>query len=202
MFLPYTPLHHLLFAGGHFPALVMTSANLSEEPICIANDEAVRRLHRLADCFLVHNRDILLRCDDSVIRVSGGRPRQLRRSRGFVPVPVFLREDVPSVLAVGGELKNTICLTKGRHAFLSQHIGDLENAESYSFFEEAIEHLQRILEITPRRHRVRFAPWLLLDALGAGAVRVAADRRAASSRAHRKLHGGEPSGRPRHRHRA
>jgi hydrogenase maturation protein HypF len=149
VFLPYTPLHHLLFAGGRFTALVMTSANLSEEPICITNDEAVRRLRGLADCFLVHNRDILLRCDDSVTRVSGGRPRQLRRSRGFVPVPVFLREDGPSVLAVGGELKNTICLTKGRHAFLSQHIGDLENAESYSFFEEAIEHLQRILEITP-----------------------------------------------------
>ncbi len=149
VFLPYTPLHHLLFVEGRFAALVMTSANLSEEPICIANDEAVRRLQKLADCFLVHNRDILLRCDDSVTRVSGGRPRQLRRSRGFVPVPVFLKEDVPSVLAVGGELKNTICLTKGRHAFLSQHIGDLENAESYSFFEEAIEHLQRILEIEP-----------------------------------------------------
>ncbi len=149
VFLPYTPLHHLLFAGGSFPALVMTSANLSEEPICIANDEAVLRLHRLAECFLVHNRDILLRCDDSVIRTAGGRPRQLRRSRGFVPVPVILREDAPSVLAVGGELKNTVCLTKGRHAFLSQHIGDLENAESYGFFEEAIEHLQRILEIRP-----------------------------------------------------
>jgi len=149
VFLPYTPLHHLLFAEGRFTALVMTSANMSEEPICIANDEAVRRLQTLADCFLVHNRDILLRCDDSVIRVSGARARQLRRSRGFVPVPVFLSEDVPSILAVGGELKNTICLTKGRHAFLSQHIGDLENAESYSFFEEAIEHLQRILEIRP-----------------------------------------------------
>jgi hydrogenase maturation protein HypF len=149
VFLPYTPLHHLLCADGSFEALVMTSANLSEEPICIANDEAVRRLRNLADCFLVHNRDILLRCDDSVVRVAGGRARQLRRSRGFVPVPVFLREDVPSVLAVGGELKNTICLTKGRHGFLSQHIGDLENAESYSFFEEAVEHLQRILEITP-----------------------------------------------------
>ncbi len=88
-----------------------------------------------------------------MIQLSASRAdgrRQLRRSRGFVPVPVFLREDVPSVLAVGGELKNTICLTKGRHAFLSQHIGDLENAESYTFFEEAIEHLQRILEITPR----------------------------------------------------
>ena len=149
VFRPYTPLHHLLFAGERFPALVMTSANLSEEPICIANDEAVRRLHQLADCFLVHNRDILLRCDDSVIRISGGRSRQLRRSRGFVPVPVILREDVPSVLAAGGELKNTICLTKGRYAFLSQHIGDLENAESHGFFEEALEHLQRILEIRP-----------------------------------------------------
>ncbi len=158
VFLPYTPLHHLLFSGNPFPALVMTSANLSEEPICIANDEAVRRLHRLADCFLVHNRDILLRCDDSVIRTSGGRSRQLRRSRGFVPVPVILREDVPSVLAVGGELKNTICLTKGCHAFLSQHIGDLENAESYSFFEEAIEHLQRILEIRPRAIAYDFHP--------------------------------------------
>jgi hydrogenase maturation protein HypF len=149
VFLPYTPLHDLLFAEGQFSALVMTSANQSEEPICIANDEALRRLQKLADCFLVHNRDILLRCDDSVTRISGGRSRQLRRSRGFVPVPVFLSDDVPSVLAVGGELKNTICLTKGRHAFLSQHIGDLENAESYSFFEEAIEHLQRILEIMP-----------------------------------------------------
>ncbi len=149
VFLPYTPLHHLLFAEGAFTALVMTSANLSEEPICITNDEALHRLRKLADCFLVHNRDILLRCDDSVARIAGGRARQLRRSRGFVPVPVFLRDDVPSVLAVGGELKNTICLTKGHHAFLSQHIGDLENAESYGFFEEAIEHLRRILEITP-----------------------------------------------------
>jgi hydrogenase maturation factor HypF (carbamoyltransferase family) len=75
--------------------------------------------------------------------------RQLRRSRGFVPVPVFLKDEQPSVLAVGGELKNTICLTKGKHAFLSQHVGDLENVESYSFFHEAIEHLERILEIRP-----------------------------------------------------
>jgi hydrogenase maturation protein HypF len=111
-------------------------------------------LNSLADYFLVHNRDILLRCDDSVVRVAGRVTRQLRRSRGFVPVPVFLkddptRDDQPSVLAVGGELKNTICLTKGKHAFLSQHVGDLENAESYSFFHEAIEHLKRILEIRP-----------------------------------------------------
>jgi hydrogenase maturation protein HypF len=149
IFLPYTPLHYLLLAEGGFKALVMTSGNLSEEPIAIDNREAVSRLHGLADYFLVHNRDILLRCDDSVVRVAGGVTRQLRRSRGFVPVPVFLKEDQPSVLAVGGELKNTICLTKGKHAFLSQHVGDLENAESYSFFHEAIEHLERILEIRP-----------------------------------------------------
>ena len=127
----------------------MTSGNQSEEPIAIDNREAVDRLNGLADRFLVHNRDILLRCDDSVVRVAGGVTRQLRRSRGFVPVPVFLKDDQPSVLAVGGELKNTICLIKGKNAFLSQHVGDLENAESYSFFHEAIEHLERILEIRP-----------------------------------------------------
>ena len=147
--LPYTPLHYLLLGVGGFKALVMTSGNQSEEPIAIDNREAVRRLSSLADYFLVHDRDILLRCDDSVVRVTGGVTRQLRRSRGFVPVPVFLKEDQPSVLAVGGELKNTICLTKGKHAFLSQHVGDLENVESYSFFHEAIEHLERILEIKP-----------------------------------------------------
>jgi len=149
IFLPYTPLHYLLLAAGGFKALVMTSGNQSEEPIAIDNREAVDRLNGLADYFLVHNRDILLRCDDSVVRAAGGVTRQLRRSRGFVPVPVFLKDDQPSVLAVGGELKNTICLTKGKHAFLSQHVGDLENAESYSFFHEAIEHLERILEIRP-----------------------------------------------------
>ena len=156
VFLPYTPIHHLLLKEGKFAALVMTSGNLSEEPIAITNDEARRRLSGLADFFLVHNREILLRCDDSVVRVlsspvnsQGGTPQQLRRSRGFVPVPVFLREEVPSVLAVGGELKNTICLTEGKHAFLSQHVGDLENLESYSFFEEAISHLQKVLEIKP-----------------------------------------------------
>ena len=90
IFLPYTPLHYLLLAEGGFKALVMTSGNLSEEPIAIDNREAVHRLSGLADYFLVHNRDILLRCDDSVVRVAGGITRQLRRSRGFVPVPVFL----------------------------------------------------------------------------------------------------------------
>ena len=87
----------------------MTSANLSEEPICIDNEEAIRRLAGIADCFLLHNREILIRSDDSVLRVVDGRSRQLRRSRGFVPMPVFVDHELPPILAVGGELKNTIC---------------------------------------------------------------------------------------------
>jgi hydrogenase maturation protein HypF len=150
LFLPYTPLHYLLLREGKFSALVMTSGNRSEEPIAIDNAEAVERLRDLADFFLVHNRDILLRCDDSVVRLSGGRVRQMRRSRGYVPVPVFLAEEVPPVLAVGGELKNTICLTQGRHAFLSQYVGDLENVQAHCFFEEAITHLEKVLEIQPQ----------------------------------------------------
>jgi hydrogenase maturation protein HypF len=150
VFLPYTPLHHLLFASGKFDALVMTSANLSEEPIAIDNQEAVRRLCNLADAYLVHNRDILRRCDDSVVRLNAGRTQMLRRSRGFVPVPVPLEHESQPILAVGGELKNTICIVRGGEAFLSQHIGDLENLESYNFFEEAVEHLQRILEVHPQ----------------------------------------------------
>jgi len=150
LYLPYTPLQHLLFASGKFDSLVMTSANLSEEPIAIDNDEAVQRLRNIADAFLVHDRDILRRCDDSVVRPAAGRSQQLRRSRGFVPVPVALERESEPILAVGGELKNTICLVRGSEAFLSQHIGDLENLESYKFFEEAVEHMQRILEVHPK----------------------------------------------------
>jgi hydrogenase maturation protein HypF len=149
IFLPYTPLHHLLFHEGKFDALVMTSGNLSEEPIAIDNDEAFTRLNELADLFLVHNRDILLRCDDSVVRAQSGKTRQMRRSRGYVPVPVFLKDELPPILAVGGELKNTICISNGKHAFLSQHIGDLENVESYKFFQDAIAHLEKVLEVQP-----------------------------------------------------
>jgi hydrogenase maturation protein HypF len=148
-FLPYTPLHHLLFAVGNFTALVMTSGNLGEEPIAIDNREAVDRLGNIADSFLVHDREILLRCDDSVVRHSAGRSRQIRRSRGYVPAPVRLHRELPRILAVGGELKNTICLTRGNMAFLSQHIGDLENIESLDFFRDAVRYLSRILEIEP-----------------------------------------------------
>ena len=150
IFLPYTPLHHLLFAAGKCDALVMTSGNLSEEPIAIDNDEAVQRLRGMADAFLVHNRDILRRCDDSVVRQAAGQSQKMRRSRGFVPVPVALESESPPILAVGGELKSTVCIVRGSEAFLSQHVGDLENLESHRFFEEAIEHLQRILEVQPK----------------------------------------------------
>ncbi|MGA3324270.1 MAG: carbamoyltransferase HypF [Terriglobia bacterium] len=158
VFLPYTPLHHLLFAGKRFSALVMTSGNISEEPIAIDNAEAVERLRGLADYFLVHNREILLRADDSVVRVAGGRARQVRRSRGYVPAPIFLKQELPPVLAVGGELKNTICLTRGREAFLSQHIGDLENLESYKFFGSTVAGLERILEVEPQILAYDFHP--------------------------------------------
>ena len=150
VFLPYTPLHHLLLQSGKFEALVMTSGNLSEEPIAIDNEEAVRRLREIADAFLVHDREIVRRCDDSVVRVAAGQPQKLRRSRGFVPVPVQLEKVMQPVLAVGGELKNTVCVVRGSEAFLSQHVGDLENLESYRFFEEAVQHLQRILETEPK----------------------------------------------------
>ncbi len=146
--LPYTPLHHLLLRGN-FLALVMTSGNLSEEPIAKDNREALRRLHEIADFFLVHDRDIVARSDDSVLRVLDGRAMHIRRSRGFVPLPIVLHREYPPVLGCGAELKNTVCLLRGRHAFLSQHIGDLENAETMEFFEEAIVHLEEILQVKP-----------------------------------------------------
>ncbi|MGE5255419.1 MAG: carbamoyltransferase HypF [Hyphomicrobiales bacterium] len=146
--LPYTPLHHLLLSHG-FSAMVMTSGNLSEEPIAIDNEEAFVRLADIADAFLVHNRDIYLRSDDSVVRRAAGETRFLRRSRGYVPVPVFLRQTLPPVLACGAELKNTVCISKGGQAFISQHIGDLENLATYEFFQKTIAHMQRILDVRP-----------------------------------------------------
>jgi len=147
--LPYTPLHCLLLDPG-FTALVMTSANRSDEPICIANAEALERLAGIADGFLVHDRDIYLRSDDSIVRHLEGGQRFVRRSRGYVPVPVFLSKALPSVLACGAELKNTVCLTRGNQAFVSQHIGDLENLAALDFFQMTVAHLQRILDIQPQ----------------------------------------------------
>ncbi len=147
--LPYTPLHHLLLRD-HFDALVMTSGNFSEEPIAIKNEEALQRLASLADYLLLHDREILQRCDDSIVRRAGSATRLVRRARGFVPGPVFLTKPTRlRVLACGAELKNTIALSRGDAVFLSQHIGDLDNPEALAFFQQSIAHLQRILEITP-----------------------------------------------------
>lgn len=156
--LPYTPLHHLLLnqtdptlAQQAAPlVLVMTSGNLSEEPIMISNETAQENLAPLADAFLMHNRKIQIRCDDSVVRVDGHSPIFLRRSRSYAPYPVSLSFDSQPTLAVGGELKNTFCLTRDRYAFLSQHIGDMENTEVYESFEQNIEHLSRLFHIQPQ----------------------------------------------------
>jgi hydrogenase maturation protein HypF len=148
--LPYTPLHHLLFAGAPYDALVMTSGNLSEEPIVTANPEALERLRPLADWFLLHNRDIFMRADDSVVRTFEGVERVLRRSRGFVPQAIDLGMEVAEILACGAELKNTFCLSKGRYAVLSQHIGDMENYETLVFFEETLANLKKLFRVEPR----------------------------------------------------
>ena len=149
-FLPYTPLHTLLFQQAPFKALVMTSGNQSDEPIVTDNDTARTRLRDIADFFLFHDRGIHIVCDDSVTRVVRHRLRPIRRARGYVPMPVFLRESLPEVLGVGAELKNTVCVTRGKEAFLSQHIGDLENLETLRSFEQSISHLQQILHVAPK----------------------------------------------------
>ncbi len=150
LMLPYTPLHYLLFDSYRKP-LVMTSANLSEEPICIDNQEAMSRLQGIADAFLFHNREIFCRADDSVVMLRHkDKPRLLRRSRGQVPTPIIVRETGPQVLAVGGELKNCICLLKGQYAFLSQHLGDLQNLSTLAFFKEATHHFLTIFQGNPQ----------------------------------------------------
>ena len=146
--LPYAPLHHLLLRD-RFTALVMTSGNLSDEPIAYRDDEARERLAEIADAFLLHDRAIRTRLDDSVIRVFRGNPLFLRRSRGYVPREVRLPAALPQLLAVGAELKGALCLTRGDRAFMSQHIGDLKNAATLASLAETAEHLQALLEIRP-----------------------------------------------------
>lgn len=153
--LPYTPLHYLLFsdsaaADSEFSALVMTSGNLSEEPIVVSNIEALSQLDGVADWFLLHNRDIAMRVDDSVVRTFEGSECALRRSRGFVPQTIDLGVEMQEILAFGGELKNTFCLTKGRFAILSQHIGDLEIYETMRFFEETLARMKHLFKVTPQ----------------------------------------------------
>ena len=136
-------------ADSRVKALVMTSANLSEEPIAIDNDEALARLRHIADAFLMHDREILQRCDDSVMVLVDGAPQLIRRARGFVPLAVPLPFDSPPLLAVGGHLKNVFALARGRFVYQSQHLGDLENLTSLDFFREALQHLMHTFEIEP-----------------------------------------------------
>lgn len=145
--LPYTPLHYLLLE--HFPALVMTSANISDEPVVFTDDDARSRLEGIADAYLAHNRRIHIRTDDSIARVMSGQALLLRRARGYVPRSLLLPASQPPVLAVGAELKNALCLTRGDRAYLSQHIGDLKNAEVLQSLAEASDHLQQILDLRP-----------------------------------------------------
>ena len=177
--LPYTPLQYLLFheAAGRPTGttwltrpqelcLVMTSANPGGEPLVTANDEALLRLSDIADAFLMHDRDIVVRCDDTVLRATPGGAQFIRRARGQTPRAIRLPYAGPSTLAVGGWFKNTVCVTRGKEAFVSQHIGDLDNAATCAFLEETVEHLLDILQVRPERvahdlhpdfHSTRFA---------------------------------------------
>ena len=160
--LPYAPVHHLLFhasAGSPMDptwrrqpqpvALVATSANLCGEPLVIDDDDATKRLSGIADLIVTHDRPIVARADDSVMAIIDGAPAYLRRSRGFVPAPIDLGEEGPAVLAVGAHLKTTVTVTRGREAFVSQHVGDLDNAAAIRFHEETAHLLLAILDVTP-----------------------------------------------------
>ena len=152
--LPYTPLHYLLLhpdqGNPPFPlALVMTSGNYSEEPIVTDNEEALRRLSELADAFLFHDRDIHARCDDSVTRIFSGTELPIRRSRGYAPYPIHLPFPVKQVLATGGGLKSTFCITRDRYAFLSQHIGNMDNYETLRFFDQMVKQSCDMFRVHP-----------------------------------------------------
>ena len=147
--LPYTPLHYLLFESDSPQVLVMTSGNLSEEPIVTGNEEARERLVGIAHAFLLHDREIRVRCDDPVVRVFEDSMVPYRRSRGYAPSPIQLPWSMASILATGGELKNTFCLTRENYAFLSQHIGNLENYETLVSFHKSIDHFEQLFRIEP-----------------------------------------------------
>jgi hydrogenase maturation protein HypF len=173
--LPYAPVHHLLFAAlPHCPALVATSANAGGEPLAVDNEDAQQRLAGIADLIVTHDRSIVARADDSVMAFIDGAPAYIRRSRGFVPEPIDLGEDGPAVLCLGGHLKATLTLTRGREAFVSQHIGDLDNAETIRFYQDTARRLLDVLDVVPEAvacdchpdfHSTRFAETLGLPLL-------------------------------------
>jgi hydrogenase maturation protein HypF len=156
--LPYTPLHHLLFAEG-LKILVMTSANISDEPLICKNDDAIERLGSIADTFLMHDRDIFRQVDDSIVHFINTQPVLLRRSKGYVPTPVLIKQPSPpavslsnpkDVFAAGSDLKNTFCFVKQNQLICSEHIGDLENTEVYHHYIKSIEHLRGLFEVQPK----------------------------------------------------
>jgi len=166
--LPYTPLHHLLLLRMARP-IVLTSGNFSEKPQCIDNDDARQRLKGIADYLLLHDRNIVTRIDDSVVRVMGGQPRLRRRARGYAPVPKPLPqgfERAPNLLALGGELKNTFCLLKNGQAIVSQHIGDLEDAATHADFQAQIEHYRELFDHRPASLVIDRHPEYLSSKLG------------------------------------
>ncbi len=146
--LPYTPLHHILMRQLNQP-VVATSGNLSEEPLCIDEHEALRRLKGIADCLLVHDRPIHRHVDDSVARKVAGSVQIIRRARGYAPLPIMLHQNLPESIAVGGHLKNTVAIGKGRQIFVSQHIGDLESLESNEAFKDSLRDLTVLYELNP-----------------------------------------------------
>ncbi|MFC1738573.1 carbamoyltransferase HypF [Planctomycetota bacterium] len=146
----YAPLHHLLFAEG-LKVLVMTSGNISDEPLICKNDEALKRLSPVVDAFLIHNREIYRQVDDSIVHFINEEPVLLRRARGYVPAPIPAKEQLPEeIFAAGADLKNTFCFGKGAQFICSEHIGDLEDAEVYHHYVESIEHLRQLFDVKPK----------------------------------------------------
>lgn len=146
--LPYTPLHHLLMKSVDFP-LVMTSGNVSEEPICRENSEAVERLGKIADGFLMHNREIVNRIDDSVCFFAAEKERLIRRARGYAPAPFILKNRSKPLIACGAFYKNTFCLVRDEYAFLSQHIGDLDNDRTFEYYADQVERYRNLFKVNP-----------------------------------------------------
>ena len=163
--LPYTPLHHLLMATSVFP-VVATSGNLSDEPICTDEHEALERLRGIADVFLVHDRPIVRHVDDSIVRVMRGREMVLRRARGYAPLPIHVKAPLPTILAVGAHLKNTVALSVGTEVFISQHIGDLATrAGARTPSAKSPRDLPRLYDVDARSRGLRPASRIPLDAI-------------------------------------
>lgn len=166
--LPYTPLHHLILKRMHRP-IVLTSGNFSDEPQCIDNDEAREKLGKIADYFLFHNRDIVNRVDDSVVRVIGNQVQVIRRARGYAPTPIKLPpgfDNIPPILAMGSELKNTFCILREGEAIISQHLGDLENAAALNAYQDTLKLYLNLFEHTPEFIAIDKHPEYLSTKLG------------------------------------